>query len=134
MNTPRLIIAAAALVIAGAAAQASDKPTRSEKGEARLAEMLKGRVAGEPVGCIPAFNSSQLQVIEGVALVYGSGTTIYVARPTQPGMMRWDDVLVINRVGGQMCNTDIIRTVDRMSGFNTGVVFLSKFVPYKKQD
>ena len=44
------------------------------------------------------------------------------------------DRIVIKRHGGQLCNTDIIRTVDRMSGFTTGALFLEKFVPYKKQD
>ena len=42
--------------------------------------------------------------------------------------------MVVKRTGGQLCNTDIIRTVDRMSGFTTGVVFMSKFTPYTKQD
>lgn len=134
MNTSRLLIAAAALVFAGATVQSADKPTRAEKNEARLAQMLEGRTAGTPVTCIPAFQSSKLQVIEGVAMVYGSGDTLYVARPTKPDSMRWDDIVVINRFGGQLCHTDIIRTVDRMSGFMTGVLFLDKFVPYKKQN
>jgi hypothetical protein len=73
-------------------------------------------------------------VIDGVAMVYGRGETLYVARPTQPKSLRWDDVIVINRFGGQLCHNDIIRTVDRMSGFTTGALFLEKFVPYKKQN
>lgn len=134
MNTSRLLVAAAMMVFAGAAAQAADKSERTEKAEAKLSQMLEGRTAGTPVTCIPAFRSNQLQVIEGVALVYRSGDTLYVARATNPESMRWDDILVINRMGGQLCHTDIIRTVDRMSGFNTGVVFLEKFVPYTKKN
>jgi hypothetical protein len=131
MNTSRLIIAAAVLALTGAAAHSAGK---TEKNEAKLAQMLEGRVAGAPVSCIPAFKSDHLTVIEGVAMVYGSGKTLYVARPTHPDSLRWDDIVVIKRFGGQLCHTDIIHTVDRMSGFNTGVVFLNKFVPYKKQD
>jgi hypothetical protein len=138
MKTSRLMIAAAVLALtvatAHAAGKANDKPTRLEKNEARLAEMLKGRTAGEPVSCIPQFQSSQIEVIEGVALVYGWGKTLYVAKPDHPNAMQWDDIMVIKRTGSQLCNTDIIRTVDRMSGFTTGVIFLSKFVPYKKPD
>jgi hypothetical protein len=134
MNTSRLLIAAAVLVFAGATVQAADKPTRAEKNQAKLAKLLEGRTAGTPMTCIPGFQSNQLQVIEGVALVYGSGDTLYVARPTYPDSLRWDDIVVINRFGGQLCHTDIIRTVDRMSGFTTGTLFLDKFVPYKKQN
>jgi hypothetical protein len=134
MNTFKALIAAAVLLMAGSTALAADKPTRAEKNEARLEELLKGRTAGEPVSCIPAFQANELEVIEGVAMVYGRGDTLYVGRPTNPKSMRWDDVIVIKRFGGQLCNTDIIHTVDRMSGFMTGVVFLDKFVPYKKQN
>jgi len=134
MNPTRLMIASAVLVFAAAAANAADKPTKAEKNEARLAELLKGRTAGEPVGCIPEFQSTRVEVIEGLALVYGMGKTIYVAKPDQPGTVQWDDVMVVKRTGGQLCNTDIIRTIDRFSGFTTGVVFMGKFVPYRKPD
>ena len=133
MNTLRPLIVAAVALVAGATALAADKPSRAEKSEARLAALLKGRAAGTPLSCLPGFQSDQLEVIEGVALVYGRGDTIYVARPSNPQSVRWDDVVVINRSGGQLCSTDIIHTVDRVSGFTTGVVFLDKFVPYKKQ-
>ena len=134
MNILKPLIASVLMLAAGAAALAADKPTRAEKSEARLAELIKGRAAGTPVNCIPGFKSDQLEVIEGVALVYGRGDTLYVARPSNPQSLRWDDVIIINRTGGQLCNTDIARTVDRMSGFTTGVLFIDKFVPYKKPD
>ena len=134
MNTSRLMIAAAVLALTGATAHSADKPTRAEKSEARLAEMLKGRTAGEPVSCIPEFQSNRLEVIEGVAMVYGTGKTIYVAKPDRLEPSQWDDIMVVKRMGSQLCNTDIIRTVDRMGGFTTGVVFMSKFVPYTKKD
>jgi hypothetical protein len=134
MNTSRLIIATAMLALSGAAAHAEEKLDRTQENEARLAKMLEGRTPGEPVKCIPAFQADRLQVFEGVAMVYGTGNTLYVARPAQPESLRWDDIVVVNRYGGQLCHDDVVRTVDRMSGFTTGVVFLSKFVPYTKQD
>ncbi len=133
MNTSRLSIAAAVLVFAGATAHSADKPTRAEKNQAKLAQLLKGRTAGEPVSCVPAFKSNGLEIIEGVALVYDSGGTLYVSRPTHPDTLRSDDIVVIERSGGQLCHTDIVRTIDRTGGFWTGVVFLEKFVPYRKQ-
>jgi hypothetical protein len=94
--------------------------------------MLEGRTAGEPVSCISALNSNRIEVIEDVAIVYDSGETIYVARPTNPNALSRNDVIVIDRHGGQLCNTDVIRTIDRYQGYTTGAVFLDKFVPYKR--
>lgn len=134
MKTLKPLIAAALMLFAGANALAADKTTREQKNEAKLAKLLEGRVAGEPVTCIPSFKSDRMQVIEGIAMVYGEGDTLYVARPKDPQPLRRDDIVVINRFGAQLCHTDIIRMVDRMSGFTTGVLFLDKFVPYKKQN
>jgi hypothetical protein len=133
MNTGRLFITAAALALTAVAAQSADKPTRAEKNQAKLAEMIKGRTAGEPVSCIPAYRSSGLTIIEGVAMVYDAGDVIYVSKPTDADMLGDDDIVVIDRRGGQLCNTDVVRTIDRTGGFHTGVVFLGKFVPYRKQ-
>jgi hypothetical protein len=131
MKTSRWFIAAAVLALAGATAHSAD---RVEKNEARLAKMLEGRTAGEPVACIPMPNGARLEVIDGVAMVYKSADILYVARPTDPKMLGRDDVLVIERFGGQLCHTDVVRTIDRQGGYFTGVVFLGKFVPYRKQN
>lgn len=119
------------LLLAAGAAHAAD--TR-ESNEARLAKMLEGRTAGEPVNCITTFRSDKLEVIEYVGLVYDAGDVIYVSRPSNPETLRRDDVVVINRFGSQLCHTDIIRTVDRQGGYHTGVLFLEKFVPWKKAE
>ena len=131
MKTSRLIIAAAVLALAGAAANSAD---RVEKNEAKLAQMLEGRTAGEPVSCVPAYKSDRLKVIDGVALVYDAGDVLYVAKPAHADELGRDDIIVIDRFGGQLCHTDVVRTIDRSGGYFTGVVFLSKFVPYRKQN
>ena len=123
------ILAGAALALFGTAATAE---TLAEKGEARLARMLEGRVAGEPVRCINAFDSNRVQVIEHLGIVYDNGGTIYVARAKDPKVLgRWD-VPIIERFGSQLCTNDLIRTVDRSSGHFTGAVFLEDFVPYRR--
>lgn len=129
MKLPASILATLALCAAGTALAAG---SREEANEARLAELLEGREAGEPVTCVPAFRTDRLRIIDNVALVYDAGDTLYVARPRNPEGLSRDDVVVINRFGSQLCTTDIIRTVDRSAGFMTGVVMLENFVPYKK--
>jgi len=120
-------IAAAALVSTSLAAE-----TRAERGEARLAEMIEGRVAGEPQSCINAYQSDNLQVIEHVGLVYERGGTVWVARASDPRDLDSFDVPVIERHGSSLCHNDIIRTVDRSTGMFTGSVFLEEFVPYTR--
>jgi hypothetical protein len=125
------ILAGAAVLAMGASAASAE--TLAEKGEARLAKMLEGRIAGEPVSCITAIRSNGLRVIEHVGVVYDAGKTIYVSRPSDPKSLGPWDVPIFERLGSQLCKTDLVRTVDRTNGFTTGVVFLGDFVPYTKQ-
>jgi hypothetical protein len=125
------ILAGAAVLAMGASAASAEM--LAEKGEARLAKMLEGRTAGEPVNCVSAIRSNRLRVIEHVGVVYDAGKTIYVSRPSDPKSLGPWDIPVIERFGSQLCTTDIIRTVDRSGGYITGAVFLGDFVPYTKQ-
>ena len=129
MKTLPLILAGAALAQTGATPALARS---AEENEAKLARMLEGRTAGEPVSCISALRSSRIEVIEHVGIVYDAGNTIYVARPANPKSLSHNDIVVIDRYSGQLCNTDVIRTVDRYQGFTTGAVFLDNFVPYTK--
>ncbi len=94
--------------------------------------MLEGRTAGKPQSCISAQINDGLQIIDQTAIAYKAGDTIYVARPDEPKSLNTDDVLVINRTSGQLCKQDIVRTIDRASGFTRNVIFLGDFTPYRK--
>ena len=132
MKTLASILVGAALALGATAASAS---TTAEQGEARLAKMLEGRTPGTPVSCITTMNSNKLQVIAGVAVVYDAGKTIYVARPTDPHMLKRNDAVVMDRFSGtRLCVQDAMRTIDSIDGYPTGVLFLKDFVPYTKND
>lgn len=126
----KMIFATAVALFAASAHGAS--PTRAERGEAKLAKMLAGRTAGKPQSCISAQVSDRLQIIDQTAIVYDVGETIYVARPDQPKSLNTDDVIVIDRLAGELCKQDVVRTVDQSSGFTTGTIFLGDFIPYRK--
>ena len=129
MKTLATVLAGAALALAGTTTALAKS---AEENEAKLARMLEGRTAGEPVSCISALRSNRIEVIEHVGIVYDAGSTIYVARPTDPRQLGRDDIVVIDRFGGQLCANDVIRTIDRYQGYTTGAVFLEDFVPYTK--
>jgi hypothetical protein len=103
------------------------------KGEARLAKLLEGRAAGEPVRCIRSLPSQRMQTIDGTAYVYGSGTTIYVQRTRNPDQINDTDALVTNRFNGTaLCRFDVMTAVDRVNGIFSGAVFFEDFVPYTR--
>lgn len=136
-------LAAAALAFApSVAATAQDAPSEVEaesetapltKGEKRLAKLLEGRVAGEPVSCIRTLPNQRMQTIDGTAYVYGQGSTIYVQRTRNPDRIDDNDALVTNRVNAsQLCRMDITTTIDPLTGIFSGTVFFDDFVPYTR--
>ena len=123
------LAAATCAALAAPAAIAKEKKT----GEEQLAELLEGRVAGEPQSCINSMGTTQhLKIIDGTALVYGRGKTIYVNRTRDPDDIDDNDVLVTRRHSPGICSLDIVTKVDRSSGFFAGSVFLEDFIPYTR--
>jgi hypothetical protein len=122
-----LALSALALSAGGSVAAAKERKT----GEQELAEMLKGRVAGTPVRCVQTWRNDNMNIIDGTAIVYRDGRTVYVNRTQNPKTLDDDDILVIeHQTGNELCKLDHVRTIDRNGGFMTGVVFLTDFVPY----
>ncbi len=134
-------LALAALPVSSLAADAppGDVEAKAEvaavqtRGEAQLAKLLEGRVAGKPVSCINGMPNQRMRSIDGTAYVYGSGRTIWVQRTRNPSQIDDRDALVVVRFGSsQICRFDQMTTVDRVNGFFTGVVFFEDFVPYTR--
>ncbi|MBT2188802.1 hypothetical protein [Sphingobium nicotianae] len=122
-------LVAGAALLAGLPAVAK---TDNAKGEAALAKALAGRVAGKPVSCINLRDIRSTTIIDGTAILYYAGSTIYVNRPADPGSLDDDDVMVTKTSLSQLCNVDVVHLVDRSTRFPSGFVNLSKFVPYTK--
>jgi hypothetical protein len=123
------LLAGAALA-GGSVADARTKLTPQEQ----LDKLLVGRVAGKPVSCISLFDSNNTQIIDKTAIVYGSGRTIYVNRPTNARSLDDDDILVTKiRGANQLCGLDVVNLRDRTSGIYSGFVGLNDFVPYTRE-
>ncbi len=134
-----LITAGAAMGLAAMPASADDHADNAPemtKGEMKLAKMLEGREAGEGARCIRTTPSRGLTIIDGTAIVYRQGKTIWVNRTRHPSSLDDDDFLVIRKFGStnQLCRLDSVTTRDRYSQFFTGVVMLEDFVPYRLAD
>ena len=134
----RAILAPIALTLALAASPASadnhDDRHVNAKGEAELAELIDGRIAGEPTNCVSTFGRQNIHVIDETALVYKQGDTLWVNRPNNPRWLDKWDVLVVKQFGSQLCRHDQVTMADRTSGITSGAIFLGDFVPYKRID
>lgn len=128
-----LIFAAAAAGLMAVPAQADEaEPTR---GEAKLAKLLDGRVAGEPQNCISTTGSRSLKQVDGTALTYRSGDTVWVNYTRNPQSIDDSDIMVIKRFSGsRLCRSDQVHLVDRTVGFLSDVLMLDDFVPYTMPD
>ena len=131
-NATKLAMVAAAGVLMLAVGGAADARPRLT-GEEQLAKLLEGRVAGEPVNCISMPNVQSSRVIDKTAIVYGSGSTIYVQRPRSGAdTLDSSDILVTQLTTSQLCSIDTVQLRDRNGYFWRGFVGLDKFVPYTK--
>ncbi|MBU0822865.1 MAG: hypothetical protein KKA44_13760 [Alphaproteobacteria bacterium] len=128
---PRIatIIAAAAIAAMPAAASAMERLA----GEDKLAKLLEGRVAGEPQNCIRLASARGSEVVDGTAIVYRIGSTLWVNRPEGGAESLDDDDILVTRLStGQLCSIDTVELRDRSSHMYSGFVSLGKFVPYRR--
>jgi hypothetical protein len=123
-----LLLLAAGGLLASTAAGARERIS----GAKELARMLEDRTAGEPKRCIDNRHGTNLAIIEGTALVYRDGSTLWVNVPADPKSLDDGDAVVIRQFGHQLCSTDVVTTFDPVVGMYTGNVFLNEFVPYRK--
>ena len=113
----------------------ADENAQMTRGEEKLAKLLDGRVAGEPQSCIRTLGSRNLSLIDGTALTYRDGDTVWVNYTRNPDSIDDRDIMVIDRFSGSsLCRTDQVKLVDRVNGFLSGILLLDQFVPYKKVD
>lgn len=129
----RALLTAASLALLALPGAAMAEEKANPKGEAELAKMLEGRVAGKPVKCLPTHAMDNSTVINKTAIVYRSGSKLYVNRPRSGAdQLDDDDILVTKLYGSQLCNIDKVDFVDRSSRMWSGFAVLGDFVPYER--
>lgn len=126
----KIAVALAATAALSGAVMLEAKPKLTPQQE--LDKLLEGREAGKPVNCISQWETRDMRVIDKTALVYGSGNVIYVNRPKNADSLDDDEILVTKTNGSQLCDLDIVHTVDQSGHFTTGFVSLGEFVPYRR--
>ncbi len=124
----------AAIAALCACQTAATEPTqRSARAQKTYDGMLAGKVAGEPVRCLPTFRSNDLVAIDENTILFRDGRTVYVNHPLGNcyGLGRFNNTLVTKTLGGNLCRGDLARVVDLTTGVNAGNCALGDFVPYR---
>lgn len=127
-KTMLAITALSTLLAVPAAVEAKDKLTPQQE----LDKLLEGRVPGKPVSCISLSDTRDSQVFDKTAIVYNTGSVIYVNKTTHPESLDSDYILVVKITGSQLCNLDTIQLHDRSSQMWSGFVGLTDFIPYRR--
>lgn len=99
--------------------------TNTEKADAQLAQLLEGRVAGEPEDCILLRPVRRMTVLEGHGLVFHSGNTVWINPTSDPAAVRKWDTFEFRAFGQRLCS------YDQVNG-RQGPLDLVAFVPWRK--
>lgn len=119
----------AILLTAGTAAAA-----QPWSGESGLEQAVEGRSPGSPVQCIALSRVRSSTIVDGTAILYRIGDTLYVNRP-RAGASRLDnDDMIVNRSSSsRLCRGDPVRTQDPYTRAFRGAIVLGEFVPYRRR-
>lgn len=131
------LIASASLLASCSNVDSTPKPL-TEKQSTVLAKQIKGKIAGEPINCIDRRNTDNLiRVSDNILLYKVSGRLVYkneLKGGGCPGLARDNDIIVTETFGGQYCEGDLVKLVDRTSGMQGPACVLGKFTPYRKTE
>lgn len=126
------LLALPALAACGMAA--SGPEPRSARAETRLARALDGKVAGEPLKCIPRHGRNDLEIVDDNTLLFKNGRNLVYRNDPEGGCSGLDPTrtIVTTSLTGDLCRGDTIRVVDRGSRSVISACAFSDFVPYRR--
>ena len=128
MRKIAIALATAAALLAGPSLEARSRLTPQQE----LDKLTAGRVPGQPVHCLSNFQTREMRVLDKTAIVYGWGNTIWVNVPRNAQDLDDDNIVVTRSSSSELCDLDIVTTVDRSAGMFNGTISLGQFVPYRR--
>jgi hypothetical protein len=120
---------------------APPQPTRSDRGQRDFQELVAGKVAQAPVGCLPyqsRASGNDMTVIDENTVAFRTGPNrVYVARMlgSCTNLGSGGPYALVTRQSGtnQLCHGDIAEVVDTMAHITVGSCAFGDFVPYVRQ-
>ena len=130
MRAISLLLAAA--VLTGCMTQ-PPPATRSAEAEAEFLKLTAGKVAGQPITCLPSYQRSDMVTIDDGTVAFRNGRTVDVNKllGACSGLDSGFYTLVTTSHGSGLCRGDIARVTDIRTGVMAGSCAIGDFVPYK---
>lgn len=132
-----LIMLASPLIASCAPSGAADAGAAAltPKQAEQLDKQLAGKVAGEPIKCLPNYRTTEtIRVSDAILLYRAGGKLVYRndLKGSCPGLARDSDIMVVEQFGSSTCSGDFFHLVDRSSGIRGPTCVFGNFVPYRK--
>ena len=139
MRSMSLLIAGTILASCTTAAPlpgAPGAPMRSPSGQRAFETLISGRVAGQPISCLPTYHQNDMSIIDGRTIAFRStAKTSYLVRLT-PGCEQIDAghyALLSRQFGGsQLCRGDIQQVTDLTNHITVGSCTVEAIIPYTR--
>ena len=133
--TGKTILASALLLAAAGCTQGPPpEPKLGVREAAELEKALAGKVPGEPVSCIAAYNGNNLRALGDNVLVYRANKNLIYRNDLLGrcnGLARGDILVLTRTIASQYCRGDMAQVVDAQVGAIGGACALGSFVPYR---
>lgn len=119
-----------------ACSTAPDPVMRTAEAQAEYSKLIEGKVAGQPVSCLPRYASNDMRAIDNQTAVFKSvGNKVYVTRfDGSCNNLGAPGYALVTKLYGtdRLCRGDIAQVVQTSTGIPTGSCVVGDFVPYTK--
>ena len=109
---------------------------RTPSGERAYQNLIAGRVAGQPLSCLPQYNQNDMSIIDGRNVVFRVGTrTSYLVTLSEGCQLLGSGnyALLSRQLGSPgLCRGDIQQVVDTMNRITVGSCTVQNIVPYTR--
>lgn len=107
---------------------------RGERAQTRLTAALEGKVAGEPLRCIPRYSRDDLEIIDRNTILFKNGRNLVYRNDPEGGcgsLAPTRTIVTTSIGGGDLCRGDIVQVLEPSSGALVGSCAFSDFIPYR---
>ena len=124
-----------AATLAGCAAPSPRASAMAQaKAQAKLNQLLAGKVPGRPQACLASYRANDMIVVDDYTIAFRDGTNrVWINKPAGGCnlLSAGPYALVTRNTGGMgLCRGDIGRVVDTLSHSTVGSCVMSDFMPY----
>ena len=128
----------ALLLIASAIGSCTSVPPAEQaaitaREQAKLAELTAGKVAGQPMSCLPFYRSNDMVVVNESTVAFKQGRSRVWVNNMQGACSSLDNgahALVTRTSSTQLCRGDIATVIDTSTRMPVGSCVFGDFVPY----